>query len=123
MASELRVDTIKTADGSTASIGTSFVANGSAKVFVLGASDKASVLASFNCSHLSDDGTGKQSIGITSAFVNTNYAPATSASAGGDKTHTHVRTTASACQFVSRDASSASLEDMEVSASIHGDLA
>jgi len=123
MASELRVDTIKTADGSTASIGTSFVANGSAKVFVVGASNKASVLASFNCSHLSDDGTGKQSVTLTNPFSDSDYVPATSLAAGGDKTHTHVRTSPSACQFISRDASSASLEDLEVSATIHGDLA
>jgi len=96
---------------------------GLAKVFVVGASNKASVLTSFNCSHLSDDGTGKQSIGITSAFSNSNYVPTTSLAAGGDKTHTHERTSSSVCQFISRDASSASLEDLEVSASIHGDLA
>ena len=96
---------------------------GLAKVFVVGASDKASVITSFNCSHLSDDGTGKQSVTFTNPFSTSNYVPATSVNAGGDKTHSHNRTSASVCQFISRDASSAALQDLEVSASIHGDLA
>ena len=95
---------------------------GLAKVFVVGASNKASVLTSFNCSHLSDDGTGKQSVTFTNPFSTSNYVPATSLNAGGDKTHTHDAKTSSSCQFVSRDASSAALQDLEVSASIHGDL-
>ena len=96
---------------------------GLAKVFVLGASDKASVLTSFNCSHLSDDGSGKQSVTFTNPFSTSNYVPATSLNAGGDKTHTHNRPSSSVCQFISKDASSAGLEDLEVSASVHGDLA
>ena len=107
----------------TDSTTTTNLEQGLAKVFVVGASNKASVLVSFNCSHLSDDGTGKQSVTLTNPFSDSNYVPTTSLAAGGDKTHTHVRTSTSACQFISRDASSASLEDLEVSATIHGDLA
>ena len=113
-------DITVTSEGGTA---TQSLQQGLAKVFVVGASNKASVLTSFNCSHLSDDGTGKQSVTFTNPFSTSNYVPTTSLAAGGDKTHTHERTSSSVCQFISRDASSAGLEDLEVSASVHGDLA
>lgn len=107
----------------TDSTTTTNLEKGLAKVFVIGASNKASVLTSFNCSHLSDDGSGKQSVTLTNPFSDSNYVPTTSINAGGDKAHTHSRTSSSVCQFISRDASGGGLEDLEVSATIHGDLA
>ena len=81
MASELRVDTIKTADGSTASIGTSFVANGSAKCSIkfdgasaTAAEDLAGESYSFNVSSLVDVSTGRYKININNDMTDGDYA-------------------------------------------------
>jgi hypothetical protein len=73
MASELRVNTLKDAAGNN-SVGMSYVANGSAKVWVnfTGITTTAS-RDSFNVSSLTDDGTGRTTIAISSNMANGNY--------------------------------------------------
>ena len=76
MASELRVNTLKDANGNN-SIATSFVAGGSAKVWINFDGDTASATAnldgvnqSFNVTSLVDNTTGDFSINITSNMGN-----------------------------------------------------
>ena len=79
MASELRVDSITTADGSASNkIGTSFVAKGSAKAWInfdgtstgsVGDYDRGSL----NCAVIIDNGTGDYRIGFTTNMANVNY--------------------------------------------------
>ena len=69
MASELRVNTLKDAAGNN-SIATSFVANGSAKVWIDINSAQTSILASLNVSSFDDDGTGEGGANFTSNLSN-----------------------------------------------------
>ena len=73
MASELRVNTLKDASGNNG-IATSFVAGGSAKVWIDKPENGASINDSFNVSTLDDDGTGDFGLNYTSSFSSANYA-------------------------------------------------
>ena len=72
MASELRVNTIKDANGNN-SIATSFVAGGSAKYFVHYNQVTPAVVKSLNSSSVTDTATGRFTINYTSAFNDANY--------------------------------------------------
>ena len=75
MASELRVNTLKDASGNN-SIATSFVAGGSAKAWVnFNGTGTPAINESLNMSSLSDDGTGKYDLNVSSAFSNANHSP------------------------------------------------
>jgi hypothetical protein len=83
MASELRVNTLKDASGNN-SIGLSYVAEGSAKAWVMfvGASltsdaDLAGVSDSFNLSSVVDNGTGDHTFTVTNGFSTVNYSTVT----------------------------------------------
>ncbi len=80
MASELRVNTLKDADGNN-SIATSFVAGGSAKAWVNGDTD-ASILDSNNVSSSSDAATGQYIYNFTNNMVNALYAGSGTSEAG-----------------------------------------
>ena len=67
MASELRVNTLKDASGNN-SIATSFVANGSVKMWSNVQTDQSTQDDSFNVSSVSDQGTGKSRRNLTNAF-------------------------------------------------------
>ena len=91
MASELRVDTIKTADGSTASIETSFVAGGSAKVWANYQQSSSHTLRdSLNVDSLGDLCAGQTQINFTTNFAkmfsNTNF----SSTSTGDATYCQI---------------------------------
>ena len=79
MASELRVDTLKSANGSN-SIATSFVAGGSAKMRVnfdgtaTFNSDDDEIRESFNVGSTIDNGTGNYDVTFTSPMSNANYS-------------------------------------------------
>ena len=80
MASELRVDTLKDASGNN-SIGLSYVAQGSAKAWVVYVSanltsdaDLAGVTDSFNMTSVVDNGTGDHTFAIANDFNSVNYA-------------------------------------------------
>jgi hypothetical protein len=75
MASELRVNTLKDAAGNN-SIATSYVANGSAKVWVNfdGTASGAAARDSFGVSSMDDNGTGDYDVNLSSAMSNANYA-------------------------------------------------
>ena len=75
MASELRVNTLKDADGNN-SIATSFVAGGSAKVWInfLGNASSDYVKDSLNISSFNDEATGRYTISYSSSFGNAFYA-------------------------------------------------
>jgi len=85
MASELRVNTLKDAAGNN-SIATSFVANGSAKVWVnLNQDGTHSIRGSNNVSSISDEGAGATQTNFTSSTADANYALAgTSGDDGGN---------------------------------------
>jgi|21_taG_2_1085346.scaffolds.fasta_scaffold89644_2 hypothetical protein len=61
-------------DGTT-TVGTSYVVNGSAKMWV-SLNDAAVVKDSFNVSSASDSGVGKYTVNFTNAFSNSDYANA-----------------------------------------------
>ena len=80
MASELRVNTLKDASGNN-SIATSFVAQGSAKVWInfsgsaaTGTADLTGVSDSFNVTSLVDNDTGDHTVNYTNAMNTANYA-------------------------------------------------
>ena len=73
MASELRVNTLKDAAGNN-SIGTSFVAGGSAKAWVnFNGTGTIAARDSNNVSSLTDNGTGDHSTNFSSSMSNTNF--------------------------------------------------
>jgi len=74
MASELRVNTLKDASGNN-SIATSFIAEGSAKVWVNfdGTAGSLSPRDSHNVTSLTDNGTGDYTVTIASDMGNTDY--------------------------------------------------
>ena len=78
MASELRVNTLKDANGNN-SIATSFVAGGSAKIRAHHTGDSPTTNESFNMSGLTDDGPGRYSYTFSSPF-NTVYFTTTAMS-------------------------------------------
>tara|TARA_R100000900_G_scaffold131904_1_gene108247 strand:+ start:402 stop:773 length:372 start_codon:yes stop_codon:yes gene_type:complete len=67
MASELRVNTLKDASGNN-SIATSFVANGSVKMWSNVQTNQSTQDDSFNVSSVSDEGTGLCKRNLTNAF-------------------------------------------------------
>ena len=81
MASELRVDTLKSANGSN-SIATSVVHSGSAKAYGYAQQRTSTVELkdSFNISSWSDDATGRSTWNINSDMANTTYTTVCSSS-------------------------------------------
>ena len=91
MASELRVNTLKDASGNN-SVGMSYVAGGSAKVWIDIPLGSASINDSFNVSSLDDDGTGYSNRAVNLCNVTaTSYYTAMSTSIALDieNTSTH----------------------------------
>jgi len=72
MASELRVDTLKDSSGNN-SIATSFVAQGSAKVWLL-TNAGAAAADSLNVASMTDNGTGDYTAAYTSSMASSNYS-------------------------------------------------
>ena len=73
MASELRVNTLKDASGNN-SVGMSYVASGSAKVWADINNSGSSLRDSFNVSSLDDDGTGEYGLNLTNNMGSANYS-------------------------------------------------
>ena len=67
MASELRVNTLKDASGNN-SVATSFVANGSAKVWQRHNASHTLASGSLNCSSVTDENTGSTTVTYASAL-------------------------------------------------------
>ena len=137
MASELRVNTLKDANGNN-SIATSFVAGGSAKYFVHYNQVTPAVVKSLNSSSVTDTATGRFTINYTSAFNDANYGlnsglhfNTTDAQSdrGGHSTGFEnggtVNTTSAQCNFLyGSSQSSASTDiDTQTSHTLYGDLA
>ena len=81
MASELRVNTLKDASGNN-SIATSFVAGGSAKVWInFNGTSTVATVDSLNVSGLTDNGTGNYTVSYSSNMGSAGYALGNS---GGD---------------------------------------
>ena len=79
MASELRVNTLKDASGNN-SIATSFVAGGSAKVWInFNGTGTIAIRGSGNVSSITDNGNGGYTVNFTTALPDTNYSAVTSA--------------------------------------------
>jgi hypothetical protein len=128
MASELRVNTLKDAAGNN-SIATSFVAGGSAKVWVAfdGTASGATVRDSFNVASTDDDGTGLYGVNFTSAMSSANYssvcnrAEFASVTSGGANANTP---TAGAITKLQTYGDDGGLSDRtNVTAHVQGDLA
>ena len=137
MASELRVNTLKDANGNN-SIATSFVAGGSAKYFVHYNQVTPAVVKSLNSSSVTDTATGRFTINYTSAFNDANYGlnsglhfNTTDAQSdrGGHSTGFENggtdNTTSAQCNFLyGSSQSSASVDlDTQTSHTLYGDLA
>ena len=132
MASELRVNTLKDASGNN-SIATSFVANGSAKVWSnLNGTGTIALRDSFNVGSATDQGTGDYTINFTNNMNNDDYSVSANA---GDSSKSYPRicacgTTAdsgfatSSHGILSQRPDNYANDDMEfVVSSVHGDLA
>ena len=73
MASELRVNTLKDANGNN-SVATSVVFNGTAKAWIDAAQGLSTINDSYNISSLDDDGTGNGGLNFSSNMSSTSYA-------------------------------------------------
>ena len=127
MASELRVNTLKDANGNN-SVATSTVAQGSAKHFcVFNGTGTVAVDESFNNASLTDNGTGQYAVTFTNNFTNLHLA-LTGATVGNDEAFTYIATdaaakTASTVRFrgVQHDGSEFDTDVVDIVS--HGDLA
>ena len=128
MASELRVNTIKDASGNN-SIATSFIAEGSAKVWVNfdGTAGSLSPRDSHNVTSLTDNGTGDYTITIASDMGNTNYSSVGSGQNTSNTNYGTVFNPASVAtgtlQVKYHNASEAIKDGAQQNVLIHGDLA
>ena len=124
MASELRVTTLKDAAGNN-SIATSFVAGGSAKHFVHfnGTGTISIYSGALNTSSITDDGTGRTTVTLTSSLSS---ADGNAIVAGTDGNQVKVRTavnTTSTYDLLTQD-SSGTAEDRDDNSGVrYGDLA
>ena len=73
MASELRVNTLKDANGNN-SVATSVVFNGTAKAWIDAAQGLSTINDSYNISSLDDDGTGNGGLNFSRNMSSGNYA-------------------------------------------------
>ena len=130
MAGKIIADTLET--GAGADISTSYVVNGSAKMFIDAADGLASILKSMNVSSLDDDGTGDGGVNLTSSMDGVNYAVCagmedkSSVSVVADATVTTGTQTASSYDFETAYVNSSTNrtnEDRRVYFSVLGDLA
>jgi len=119
MASELRVNTLKDASGNN-SVGMSFVAEGSAKMWAH--SDKSAAASdSFNLSSTSDPGTGRYQFAFSSVMNNADYCgPAIS-----NQVHVDINGTPSTSVFeiITRGVDHSSIDADNTMCVVHGDLA
>ena len=137
MASELRVNTLKDASGNN-SIAISFVANGSAKTWVVYEfSSGITTFDSFSVSSMTDAGTGLATVNFTNSYGNAHYAMAGCSSGGtGNSLFNIIQNsgsskTTSACPMLSKLMTDASTNGAphDISAGdgehlvFHGDLA
>ena len=123
MASELRVNTLKDASGNN-SVATSFIAGGSAKVW-LRSTDAAVITQSLNVSSGTDNGTGNYTYAFTSSFNYSADHGGIGAMAGPDNAFFRKQENGGpAGSLQVRGVSTSAVGfDTECSLNIHGDLA
>jgi hypothetical protein len=123
MASELRVNTLKDASGNN-SVALSTVAEGSAKAACrINQSDGAgSFTHSFNTSSITDGGTGKHTITMTSGMSDANYA---GSGCKGTTTYNYSLSITASNQFIMyvRNDSGTYADSSQVNGFAYGDLA
>ena len=139
MASELRVNTLKDANGNN-TVATSFVASGSAKAWVNfdGTATNAAARGSFNNASMTDNGTGDYTITLSNAIDSTNNIVASGLCTDDGSTNNHVSntsfkrqgsgnspfTTTTVRMTSNFDGNTTTLKDMDFfTVVIHGDLA
>ena len=123
MASELRVNTLKDASGNN-SVATSTVAEGTAKAAcrINQADGAGSFTHSFNTSTITDGGTGKHTITMTSGMSDANYA---GSGCKGTTTYNFSLSITASNQFILyvRNDSSTYIDSTQVNGFAYGDLA
>ena len=129
MASELRLTTLANNAG-TESVDTTYVINGSAKLWTSFAntSGTPSALQSLNQSSITDSGVGHYGINTTNAFTNNEYSAQTTSSAednyGGVAVVDLGNMTASQLRFYTCNNNASAVSDFDRNnAQAHGDLA
>ncbi|MAJ57847.1 MAG: hypothetical protein CMI74_07265 [Candidatus Pelagibacter sp.] len=128
MASELRVNTLKDANGNN-SVATSVVFNGSAKAWVEydGTASGATIGDSFNVSSTDDDATGDYGVNFTNAMGNTKYTctfgDGEGTSSSGLRFLIDAGSTTSSQELYARNVSNSAQDVDAASVVIHGDLA
>ena len=128
MASELRVNTLKDANGNN-SVATSVVFNGSAKAWVEydGTASGATIGDSFNVSSTDDDATGDYGVNFTNAMGNTKYTctfgDGEGTSSAGLRFLIDAGSTTSSQELYARNVSNSAQDVDAASVVIHGDLA
>ena len=119
MASELRVNTLKDAAGNN-SIATSFVAGGSAKVWVFSTDNV--ITDSLNTSSSTDVGTGEYTFTLTSATATTNVAMSAAVNENDNLIVGRKSNTTSSYNVRIKNTSNSGT-DANTGSSVHGDLA
>ena len=119
MASELRVNTLKDASGNN-SIATSFVAGGSAKVWVFSTDNV--ITDSLNTSSSTGVGTGEYTFTLTSATATTNVAMSAAVNENDNLIVGRKSNTTSSYNVRIKNTSSSGT-DANTGSSVHGDLA
>ena len=127
MASELRVNTLKDAAGNN-SVATSFVAGGSAKMWVdLTGDGTAAINKSLNTSGLADNGTGDYTVSFTNNFDSGAYSVVADVNftQGGQAQNTRILALAagSVRTITTNTANAAVTDARKLFNTAHGDLA
>ena len=127
MASELRVDTLKDSSGSN-SVGMAYVAEGSAKGWMLLNCSTAAITDDFNFSSISDINTGTFTCTFSSSMANATYVTTgggSDESAGPTVYLVHPSDTKTTSQITVRaiDRNGTRYDSTKMEFAIHGDLA
>ena len=124
MAGKIIADTLE--HSTAGSLDTQYVVNGSAKAFCSTNAAGTTINGSLNVSSLTDTDTGKQTVNLTSATADTNYAVICGV---GNKDDADARAmmirsvTASSYLTNVYNTASSLFDDQPVCSTIHGDLA
>jgi len=127
MASELRVDTLKDSSGNN-SVGMAYVAEGSAKGWMLLNCSTAAITDDFNFSSISDINTGTFTCTFSSSMANATYVTTGSGSdesSGPTVYVVHPSDTKTTSQITVRaiDRTGTRVDSTKMEFAIHGDLA
>lgn len=108
----------------TDTVGTSYVVNGSAKVWVrFNGTGAIAITSSQNVSSIDDDGTGDYGVNYTNNMSNANYTTTTGATSSATLTAIRLDTLSASSADIRTFDNSSTVDALNVALNIQGDLA